>query len=80
MLDWDNARIFLAVARTGQMLGAARKLGLDAYGVSFHVGSQQTRLDAWDVAVGEAGVVVRWGQVGAGHRRTGRRGGANGWV
>ncbi len=28
--------------------------GPQAYGVSFHVGSQQTRLDAWDVAVGEA--------------------------
>jgi DNA-binding transcriptional LysR family regulator len=27
--DWDHARIFLAVAREGQLLGAARKLGLD---------------------------------------------------
>ena len=33
-MDWDNARIFLAVARSGQMLGAARKLGLDHATVS----------------------------------------------
>ena len=32
----------------------AHELGLRAYGVSFHVGSQQTRLAAWDSAVGEA--------------------------
>jgi ornithine decarboxylase len=32
----------------------AHSLGLQAYGVSFHVGSQQTRLEAWDTAVGEA--------------------------
>ncbi|MDX2258472.1 MAG: LysR family transcriptional regulator [Hyphomicrobiaceae bacterium] len=28
-IDWDNVRIFLAVARAGQLLGAARRLGLD---------------------------------------------------
>lgn len=28
-IDWDQARVFLAVAREGQLLGAARKLGLD---------------------------------------------------
>ncbi len=32
----------------------AHSLGLQAYGISFHVGSQQTRLEAWDTAVGEA--------------------------
>ena len=36
------------------VLEHAHRSGLEAYGVSFHVGSQQTRLDAWDVAVGEA--------------------------
>ena len=25
-IDWDLARVFLAVARSGQLLGAARKL------------------------------------------------------
>ncbi|MFT0859966.1 LysR family transcriptional regulator [Ancylobacter sp. G4_0304] len=28
-MDWDHLRIFLAVARAGQMLAAARQLGLD---------------------------------------------------
>ncbi len=27
-MDWDDARYFLAVARDGQMLGAARRLGV----------------------------------------------------
>jgi DNA-binding transcriptional LysR family regulator len=29
MLDWDDVRVFLAVARAGQILGAARALGLN---------------------------------------------------
>jgi ornithine decarboxylase len=32
----------------------AHKLGLAAYGISFHVGSQQTRLGAWDTALAQA--------------------------
>jgi ornithine decarboxylase len=32
----------------------AHALGLDAYGISFHVGSQQTRLEAWDSALAES--------------------------
>src|SRR5258707_1822117 len=28
-MDWDRIRIFLEVARTGQILGAARRLGLN---------------------------------------------------
>ncbi len=28
-MNWDHARVFLSVARAGQILGAARKLGLD---------------------------------------------------
>lgn len=28
-MNWDDARLFLAVARSGQMLGAARRLGLN---------------------------------------------------
>jgi ornithine decarboxylase len=37
-----------------EVLARAHALGLKAYGVSFHVGSQQTRLAAWDDALGEA--------------------------
>jgi ornithine decarboxylase len=32
----------------------AHALGLVAYGISFHVGSQQTRLGAWDTALAES--------------------------
>lgn len=32
----------------------AHKLGLKAYGISFHVGSQQTQLGAWDKALEQA--------------------------
>jgi DNA-binding transcriptional LysR family regulator len=28
-MDWDRIRIFLEVARTGQILGAARRLGVN---------------------------------------------------
>ena len=44
MLDWDNARIFLAVARTGQMLGAAKKLGLDHATVSRRIATLESAL------------------------------------
>ena len=33
-MDWDNARVFLAVARHGQMLGAARGLGMNQATIS----------------------------------------------
>ncbi|MDE2364361.1 MAG: LysR family transcriptional regulator [Hyphomicrobiales bacterium] len=44
MLDWDNARVFLAVARSGQMLGAARKLGLDHATVSRRIATLEAGL------------------------------------
>jgi ornithine decarboxylase len=37
-----------------EVLLHAHALGLKAYGISFHVGSQQTRLGAWDTALAEA--------------------------
>jgi ornithine decarboxylase len=36
------------------LLRQARAAGLDPYGVSFHVGSQQTKLGQWDNAIGRA--------------------------
>src|SRR5205807_911275 len=53
--EWPLSRKFgcapeMAVA----LLHRARDLGLDPYGVSFHVGSQQTDLGQWDKAVGAA--------------------------
>ena len=37
-----------------ELLRQARDAGLDPYGISFHVGSQQTDLGQWDGAVGTA--------------------------
>lgn len=53
--EWPLSRKFGCVpAMAVDVLRHARKLGLDAYGVSFHVGSQQCDLDAWDKALGDA--------------------------
>src|SRR5690606_20872824 len=58
------------------VLRRAKTLGLDAYGVSFHVGSQQTDLNAWDRALGgarqvfarlaEEGIVLKMVNMGGG--------------
>ena len=53
--EWPLSRKFgCEPAMAEDVLLHAHKLGLKAYGISFHVGSQQTRLGAWDQAVGEA--------------------------
>ena len=53
--EWPLSRKFGCVpAMAIDVLRHAKGLGLDAYGVSFHVGSQQTNLDAWDKALGDA--------------------------
>ncbi len=53
--EWPLSRKFgCDPAMATDVLLAAHKLGLRAYGISFHVGSQQTRLGAWDTALGEA--------------------------
>lgn len=44
-MDWDHVRVFLAVARHGQLLAAARKLGLNHATVA-------RRLDALEASVG----------------------------
>jgi len=53
--EWPLSRKFGCVpAMAIDVLRQARALGLDAYGVSFHVGSQQTDLSAWSRALGDA--------------------------
>jgi len=53
--EWPLSRKFGCVpAMAVDVLRRAASLGLDAYGVSFHVGSQQTDLTAWDRALGDA--------------------------
>ncbi len=42
-----------------EVLDHAHRLGLEAYGVSFHVGSQQRRTQAWDEALRSASSVFR---------------------
>ena len=58
--EWPLSRKFGCVpAMAVDVLRHARKLGLDSYGVSFHVGSQQTDLSAWDRALSDAASVFR---------------------
>ncbi|MFL5270170.1 MAG: type III PLP-dependent enzyme [Stellaceae bacterium] len=53
--EWPLSRKFgCAPEMAFDLLCKARDLGLDPYGVSFHVGSQQTELGQWDGAVGTA--------------------------
>lgn len=75
--EWPLSRKFgadLALART--LMLEASALGLDPCGLSFHVGSQQTRTEAYEAAIGrvamlftdltEAGVNLRMVNVGGG--------------
>ncbi len=75
--DWPLSRKFgCEVDMARDLMVMARDLGLDPYGVSFHVGSQQTMLDQWDVAVGrtamlftalnEAGIELKMVNIGGG--------------
>jgi len=53
--EWPLSRKFgCAPEMAVELLRRAKTQGLDPYGVSFHVGSQQTNLDQWDSAVGRA--------------------------
>ena len=52
--EWPLSRKFGCVPEMAvDVLRAAHQLGLDAYGVSFHVGSQQVDLTAWDRALAD---------------------------
>ncbi len=52
--EWPLSRKFGCVPEMAvDVLRAAHNLGLDAYGVSFHVGSQQVDLTAWDRALAD---------------------------
>jgi ornithine decarboxylase len=53
--DWPLSRKFGCTPEMAvRLLSRAREYGLDPYGVSFHVGSQQTDLNQWDGAIGAA--------------------------
>lgn len=44
--DWDDLRYFLAVARTGRLTAAARRMGTDHATVSRRIGALERELDA----------------------------------
>jgi len=53
--EWPLSRKFgCAPEMAVELLDQARAHGLEPYGISFHVGSQQTDLGQWDSAVGRA--------------------------
>jgi len=45
-VNWDNARIFLAVARTGTLRGAAQRLGVDQATVGRRIAALEAELSA----------------------------------
>ncbi|MGV0879372.1 ornithine/lysine decarboxylase [Martelella sp. FLE1502] len=53
--EWPLSRKFGCVpAMAVDVLVYAHQLGLTSYGVSFHVGSQMTKVEAWDAALSDA--------------------------
>ncbi|HWK46050.1 MAG TPA: type III PLP-dependent enzyme [Stellaceae bacterium] len=53
--EWPLSRKFgCSPEMATDLLRQAKDYGLDPYGVSFHVGSQQTDVNQWDSAVGRA--------------------------
>ena len=75
--DWPLSRKFgTTVENARELMLRAGELGLDPYGLSFHVGSQQTTTRAYEVAIGkvamlftdltEAGVNLRMMNLGGG--------------
>ncbi len=58
--EWPLSRKFgCEPAMAVDVLEAAHRLGLDPYGISFHVGSQQRNPQAWDRALASAAAVFR---------------------
>ena len=56
--DWPLSRKFgCDLDMAGDLMLEARDLGLEPYGISFHVGSQQTDPRQWEVAIGRAAMV-----------------------
>ena len=58
--EWPLSRKFGCVPEMApDVLEHAHRLGREAYGVSFHVGSQQADVMAWDQALGSAANIFR---------------------
>ena len=58
--EWPLSRKFGCVPEMAtDVLEHAHRLGLRAYGISFHVGSQQKNVEAWDSALASASAIFR---------------------
>ena len=56
--DWPLSRKFgTSVESARRMMLRAGNMGLDPYGLSFHVGSQQTTTRAYEIAIGKAAML-----------------------
>jgi ornithine decarboxylase len=75
--DWPLSRKFgTSIEAARDLMVQAREMGLDPYGLSFHVGSQQTATESYEAAIGrvamlftdlrEAGVDLRMVNLGGG--------------
>ena len=58
--EWPLSRKFGCAPELAiEVLEHAHRLGLDAFGVSFHVGSQQPNPEAWDIALKASAEIFR---------------------
>ncbi len=58
--EWPLSRKFGCVPDLAiEVLEHAHRVGIEAYGVSFHVGSQQGNTEAWDIALASASSIFR---------------------
>ncbi|HKI60460.1 MAG TPA: type III PLP-dependent enzyme [Mariprofundaceae bacterium] len=59
--DWPLSRKFgCQTDMAVELLKLAKELGLEPYGVSFHVGSQQRDIGAWDAAIDKVKSIFDW--------------------
>jgi ornithine decarboxylase len=59
--DWPLSRKFgCQTDMAVNLLVLAKELGLEPYGVSFHVGSQQRDIGAWDAAIDKVKAIFDW--------------------
>lgn len=61
--DWPLSRKFGSHPEmTRNLILHARDLGLEPYGISFHVGSQQRDIGQWSTALSTVGSIFRWAE------------------
>jgi len=59
--DWPLSRKFgCHVEMAIDLLVLAKQLGLEPYGISFHVGSQQKDINVWDAALAKVQYIFNW--------------------